>query len=415
MAVLDELPPEIIRMVCAFLHPPDVPLNTVVADTGHLREEVLHGGWKDVFSLSPTCRKYHKIIGHSAYHTISVPQIGIRPLLSLLRLIIKKPAIDAAVKRLNLEMSYQYRLKEDEDEVEDELTAFTILEGWMIGTDVGAAFNFNRPPIPGITSLAKRSISDDFTTGGVPLVELLPSIQRLSLIGTWPFCFDITPAGLPENCLRNLTDVTANGFIKPRDVADFVERFSKQLSAFRYIYKDKWSNQVAHEYEPAWPSNIVNALLPHHACSLRTLCFDYTDYLRACMWRYRLGRRRITLPSLAGLCALENLWMEPFPEDIDLGGAQPKHGRWPLEADASAMMLKKLLPRSMKWIYFAGGFKHDVKPLVWFATNAGSLPSLSQIDLTDKAMVDKLGGLFTEEGVNLTHQYRLHCASWDVK
>ncbi|KAK1621653.1 hypothetical protein BDP81DRAFT_411925 [Colletotrichum phormii] len=102
MAVLDELPPEIIRMVCAFLHPPDVPLNTVVADTGHLREE---------------------IIGHSAYHTISVPQLGIRPLLSLLRLIINKPAIGAAVKRLNLEMSDRYRLKEDEDE--DELSPFT--------------------------------------------------------------------------------------------------------------------------------------------------------------------------------------------------------------------------------------------------------------------------------------------------
>ncbi|KAK1621652.1 hypothetical protein BDP81DRAFT_511711 [Colletotrichum phormii] len=298
----------------------------------------------------------------------------------------------------------------------EELACNSTLEGgWMIGTDVGAAFNC--PPIPGITSLAMRSVSDDFTTGGVPFVELLPSIQRLSLIGTWPFCLDITPAGLPENCLRNVTDVTFNGFIKPRDVADFVGRFSKQLSAFRYIYKDKWSDEVAHEYEPAWPSDIVNALLPHHACSLRTLCFDYTDYLRACMWRSRFGRRRITLPSLAGLGALENLWMEPFPEDIDLGGAQPKHGRWPLEAHASAMMLKKLLPQSMKRICSAGrcSVKHDVKVLVWFATNAGSLPSLSQIDLTDKAIVDKLGGLFTEEGVNLTHQYRPHCASWDVK
>ncbi|TKW53975.1 hypothetical protein CTA1_8202 [Colletotrichum tanaceti] len=106
MAPIDRIHEELILMICRFLHPANVQMDQVYANNAEKGDNgirrALRPGWTDVFFFSLANKKYRRIIGNDLYHTVSVHGPGLRPLVSLLRLVTKKPDIGIAVKRLHL-------------------------------------------------------------------------------------------------------------------------------------------------------------------------------------------------------------------------------------------------------------------------------------------------------------------------
>lgn len=460
---LDELPPELIFMICSFLRPirpmHEVFANRATHDFGTVYDALQHD-WRTVKNLSVANKRLRRRIADSGclYRTIIVKGDSFLRVVSLLWSLKKNPAIGPAVRMLYMGLSFEVYPKHGSMPPPQQYHLdFVLKMATACNVQYPAALSSSTAPVPSNnlqcewTSLLARVILANMTNvedigiktlsrvfrgmeppstsffKGLSLPNLRSVAVRLENCSNWPrlhlgggslFCHDfdlvvdlspvrnlyVEAEGLPLYMKLSRSHFSAPKF---QDLTNITlngcpineQELTRMLDHCTLVSVFRY--KISHYSVLSIPPGIVVQVLQRrHAKSLRTLCIDVLNRI----W----GSGEIS--TLASFNNRESLW-------IDLGSTdnsntphglvvdETANGNHPSWYDPQPNHFFFTLPRTLKRTFFYGVSRGQENSVDWLISNQGGLsfPELEEIALhcARNDTVDRVGS-------NLSHGASRH-------
>ncbi|KAF9869316.1 hypothetical protein CkaCkLH20_13233 [Colletotrichum karsti] len=252
--------------------------------------------------------------------------------------------------------------------------------------------------LPILPELQYLAIAKEFTEHEISpndfkvLTGLGNTMTHLCLSDIGPVQGHVSESGLRIQKFENIAHLVLTGMAFCNEtLCEFLDDFCGPLTSFKFLPEITGMTYWDFAYEvTAMPQEVVDALLPKHADSLRTLCIDFTWFHDDDFWF-----EREVIDTLEGFVNLESLWIDCDCISVPWFGDDSDNDSEIADADVFGRpknVVIEDLPRNLRQIYFAGGLENIMPDLARLAANSNVFPRLESIELdrNEKEIVETM-------------------------